>query len=1417
MPGRGTSGDCRKSIRGALALLVVLWSGSILAQPEYRFERLSLEHGLSQSSVFALAQDQAGYLWIATEQGADRFDGHGIETLRHDPGSERSLSHSSIRALFADAEGSVWIGTWNGLNRVDSRTGQVRQFPTNAPAAPMPFSVQNDGIGRVCSNRLLVLTRHGPWIMDLDNEHFQPLETPGLDPDEPITSWLATDTGNVWLANGNALWRLDCDTSALELVTQVDVDDPVHHGRGPSLLSMTLDQRLLWASQAGLMTMHGEYETASPVPVPDEFDGQGPLAIHADSDGRVWALLSETLVAIDAVDPASWMQVAPLPEPVSIAARHHLESARSGDGLTWLAGSFGLGVVKEQGRRVRLLAHDPQRWDSLPPTVGRVGYRIMADRFGVLWVGANLGGLARYVPQQHRFARLTPSLAAPNHVVRAVTETRSGDQAWLWLGLEDSGVEVFAIDESEGFQPRARFGAQPDRSGGLPDDRIVAMARQPDSGRVWILGNDWLVWHEADPATGNLVAVATDKGFRSARALHFSRDGKQLFVTTNRNLWSVDAGDASDMLRPVSVNPPLSPRSDLYPIIQLQDGQLAVGCRQGLHLIDPDSGRRQTFALGIEEPGSPARFVFSLAESADGRLWLGTHGGGLLRLQPGYLGRDNLLPERWTTADGLADDTVYAILEDDQGCVWLSGNRGLSQLCPEQARVRNFSLHDGLQAYEFNGRVADIGPTGLYYFGGINGINVFRPERIQDHPQSPMVHLSGVSIGDQVIASLALESGGMELHHHQNDLTIDYLGLHFAAPDRVRYAYRLFGLETDWVEAGHARRARYPALPPGDYRFELRAANPDGVWSEPQVMFEATIRPPPWRTGPAYFGYFLILLAGLVFITWTVRQRRLQLEALVSQRTRELAERSETVSRQAAELEGLLQSRQTLFANVSHELRTPLTLIHAGLDRLKKNPNDSEALELGERYIQRIDRLVDQLLDLSRVRDHAFNPEPKPWPLTDWLRRIAHDYAALAKQSQLQLDFASQGQWQTRCNRELLEKCLTNLLSNALKYTPPGGQIFVRLGGTAEHAEIEVADTGPGIAPEQQATIFERFERLPAHENQAEKGAGIGLALVHEAIQALDGEIHLHSRPGEGSRFILTIPAQQIKQAQEQREPETAPIQSGQGARPTQQPGLTTPTNSTQRFGTLLIVEDNHDLRRHLKGLLSDQWKIITAGDGQQALTRLAAHDIDVIVSDIMMPNMDGLDLLKRIRNDIATSHIPFLILTARRDADTRLQGLKLAADGILTKPFNDEELRLRLTNSAQAIERRRRHDRADNGDEPAISPQDQAFIDQLNTWLEAHHGDPAIRINDLAQHLKLDERSLQRKTRALFGKPPKTVLTEYRLDRSAELLRDTDRKVADVSAECGFSSASYFGRQFAKRFGKAPGSWKKAKNGEKG
>ena len=1389
---------------------------SLLAANEFRFDRLSLEHGLSQSSVFALAEDSSGFLWIATEQGLDRFDGFTVETLRYQPGSGRSLTHSGVRAVLVDHHGAMWVGTWNGLNRVDPSNLEVTQFAAAGPDE-VPVSVRSEGLAQVCSNRLLAFGRDRLWWLNLDADApslHDLIGQPG-DPSLVPHVWQATKDGSVWLANATILWRLNCELMRLEQIERLSLPTTADVGQGPSRLASLPDGRLLWASAEGLMVIDPLQKPLVPelLKPPSFWNGQPPLAVHVDQSSRVWVLLPNGMATTDSNDLSGWNAAAEWSAALAADINHRMESAVSGDGLTWLAGTFGLGVVEESEQRLRLLEHDPTRPDSLPPTLARVGYRILADRFGVLWVGANLGGLARYVPEQHRFSRLPLLQQGSSRVVRGVAEVQNGDWTWLWVGYDDAGVEVLELDARGRFAPVARFGSRELTDTALPNDKTVALLPEPNRDAVWILGPDWLLRHDAAPQEGPFRKPSVPSEFRSARAMAFSRDHRYLFVTTASDLWRLSLDMVDGKLERVELDLPLNEIWDFYPVLELEDGTLAVGCRKGLHLVDPGSGRIRTLTLGVEQAGSPARFVFSLAEASNGDLWLGTHGGGVIRIAAEDLALEDPPLQRWSTAEGLADNTVYAILEDGEACLWLTGNRGLSQFCPEQNRLRNFSLHDGLQAYEFNGRVADVGPSGQFYFGGINGVNSFRPERIVDHPLPPAIRLTGLSVSGQVLEASEWQQA-LRLRHDQNDLTIDYLGLHSTAPNRIRYAHRLLGLESRWVEAGDTRRVRFPALPPGDYRFELRAANPDGVWSEPEVLFEATIRPPYWRTGPAYLGYALLLLVALTMLVWTVRQRRRQLEALVSQRTRQLAERNETVSRQADELESLLQSRQTLYANVSHELRTPMTLIQAGLARLKSNPQDTEALALSERYIQRLDRLVDQLLDLSRVRADAFSTEAQPWALADWLRGVARDHTALAEQRQLHLDLVLQGQWRTRCNRELLEKCLTNLLSNALKYTPAGGQIVLRLGGSAEQAEIEVADTGPGIPPDQQAIIFERFQRLPAHENQSEKGAGIGLALVHEAALALGGKVHLHSRPGEGSRFILVLPADQIGAGIDASgsglAPEASKRVEGSATVPQleNQPQVPAPAQ-VKRLGTLLVVEDNPDLRGHLKRMLSDQWGVITARDGDQALVRLDAHDVDIILSDIMMPGMDGLDLLRHIRDNLATSHIPFLVLTARRDAATRLQGLRLAADIILTKPFSDEELRLRLANIYCSIERRLQHQSRQQDGSLELSPRDQALTARINAWMEANYGNSDMRIGDLANHLAMDERSLQRKLRALLGQTPKALLTQYRLDRAADMLRDGNRRIAEIATECGFPSASHFSRSFAQRFGSTPRAWR--------
>ncbi len=681
--------------------------------------------------------------------------------------------------MLTDLHGALWVGTWNGLNRVDTSDLNVRQITAPAPFGQQPFVVQPDGLGQVCDHRLLILAREGVWWLDLagENQALNPLIALETDPALLPQSWQAVDDQTAWLANDRKLWRLHCEPMRLELVEKIKGGSEPDSERDRARMALLPDGRLLWASKDGLRLANSAGDSANsiPSPLPDSWRDQSPLALHVDDQSGVWALLPNALLVMDTDDAERWTAAAEWLEALPADINHRLESARSGDGLTWLAGTFGLGVVEGPGLRVRLLGHGPARADSLPSTLSRMGYRILADRFGALWIGANLGGLARYVPEQHRFGRLPPPHESAGRIVRGVAEVSAGRHSWLWLGYDDAGVQVLAQDDGGRFVSTAIFGSDGGSSGVLPSDQIVAMAREPGSQRVWILGHDWLGWHASDPAGESLNILATPPGFSefSARALSFSRDRRYLFITTSRNLWRLPLDEASGPLQAVDFDLSSQPGADFYPVAQLADGTIAIGCRQGLHLWDPDSGQRRTLSLGVDQPGSPARFVFSLAQAANGDLWLGTHGGGLVLIAEADLGLDEPPVQRWNTQQGLADNTIYAILEDDEGCLWLSSNRGLSQFCPDLDRPRNFSLHDGLQAYEFNGRVADIGPSGRFYFGGINGVNSFWPERIVDHPQPPAIRMTGLAVAGDPLESVAWDQP-LILRHDQNELVIEW-------------------------------------------------------------------------------------------------------------------------------------------------------------------------------------------------------------------------------------------------------------------------------------------------------------------------------------------------------------------------------------------------------------------------------------------------------------------------------------------------------------------------------------------------------------------------------------------------------------------------------------------------------------------
>lgn len=560
---------------------------------------------------------------------------------------------------------------------------------------------------------------------------------------------------------------------------------------------------------------------------------------------------------------------------------------------------------------------------------------------------------------------------------------------------------------------------------------------------------------------------------------------------------------------------------------------------------------------------------------------------------------------------------------------------------------------------------------------------------------------------------------------------------------------------------------------------------------------------------------------------------------MVEQRTAELREQHRIVENQARALKDALDARTVLFANISHEFRTPLTLIRAAFDRLERGP-DRQAVALGHRYVNRVLRLVEQLLDLSRLKMRHLGGQSQRWRLDLLAAQTVEAFEPVAERNGVRLEASIDGLWSMRAPQDIIEKILLNLLANAIKYTPGGGRVHLELHGHGAGVEISVHDTGHGIARSEVNRVFERFYRTESAESGTHSGAGIGLALVKEAVDALGGSISVESTPGRGSSFSVQLPAERADSV----EPPT-PVQLDRQRvrldlelldRHAPEPRVAA-RDRRDVVGTVLIVEDNEDLRSWLNSTLTEHhWQVIEAGNGREGLEQAVRHAPDLIISDLMMPELDGFGMLEQLRAGAETSHIPVLLLTARQDDRTRLEAWTLSADAFLAKPFSVEELTRRIEQMLTSRRRLRDHlvrrwtaapaepvrSTTEGGstgvttvgeappERDALLGRDAELLETVQTWLERCHTDPDADVQAMADAACVTARTLQRKLKALTGFSPARLLRERRLETARGLLADGTGSITEVALASGFSSAQYFSRVFRQHHGEAPDQWRR-------
>lgn len=1357
-------------VLGVVGCIVLMMPVEGWAQTEpLTFRSLSTRDGLSEDAVKVMLQDQDGYMWFGTENGLNRYDGYTFTLYTRDRHDTTSLSHPHITALYESSDGTLWVGTVDGLNRYAPLTSRFTRYllSTDAALQSMRLEQRSTNIRSISESPegyLLVhageaLFRFDPQTEDVANVLFSPKDSTAAS----VTTTLFDTAGTLWIGTAAGLYEASLTQQATDVVAVVEA----RHFSDQSIVSLIQD-----ASSTLWVGTHAQ---------PSAQSTTSQLFQRRVAD----ATFTPYRLFLDAGDPTTELPTADIWTLVSAP-----------DGAVWM-GTLGKGLYRHDPRTGTTSVYTQESGDA----EGLCGNRIPAlyrDRTGTLWIGCYPGGLSTFTPSARHVLHYRHLPGTSNSLagdrVRAVLEDPYGD---VWVGTASAGLSLRDAETGRWTQYNR---SNADRHG-LDSDAIFALYRDRQ-GVLWAGGHrDQRGLYRYNAAADRFTILTDPRGedFNEILCLLEDRTGR-LWVGTEAGLSWVD----QDAGRLVSVAEQTLGVFPIKAILEDKHGILWLASYgKGLGRFDPNTNTFTAYQTDLDDPTALADdILFALHEGQDGRIWIGTYATGLASLNP-ETGHFTYL----TRQDGLPGNTVYSIAPDALGNLWLGMQNGLVRYTPATGAIETFRASDGLGGNAFNPGATFRTPDGRLYFGGTHGLNTFNPQQWQGNPTPPIVRIESIETPLRLLDPRR-EGTRLALGYDETVLTFRFIALHYQAPEANRYAYRLEGFDETWTDAGPQRVARYLSVPPGTYTFHVRAASSDGVWNEDGASLQVHIPSPPWLSWWAYtlyaFAALGLMLGGLRLYVGRQKQRHWV----------------EYANRLAA----LDAAKNRFFTNISHEFRTPLTLIIGPLEDLLADPKLAETttqqLKPALRNAKRLLQLIHQLLDVSKLEAGKLTLQAREVDMNRFLHHLAQAFAPLAERQQI--DFACDvppPSVRVYLDPVHFEKVVVNLLSNAFKFTPAGGRIRLTLRVEGAEALITVQDNGAGIAFENLPFVFERFYQVDETATLSQTGTGIGLALAKELVVLHGGTISVQSSVGFGSAFTVRLPLGQEHLAPNQIAASLTPesrhdldlawLPEGDGALETSEP----PTIPDQT--TVLIADDNADVRAYIKRHLTPRYRVLEATNGSKALA--LAQDVlpDLIISDVMMPEMDGYALCHALKHDTELDYVPVILLTARAAQDDKLQGLSKGADDYLTKPFSARELTARVDNLIRSRHRlRMRFSQAPlpptpSPEEPVVDT-DEAFLAQVQAAIEAHLGDETFSVERLAEAVHMSRVHLFRRLRALRNCTPTEWIFEIRLNRAQQLLDGNAGSVSEVAYAVGFKSVSHFSTRFRSRFGLSPSAYRK-------
>jgi len=1368
---------CRKLILYILFLQIYLLSQTEVVQ----FEHLSVEEGLSQNTVWSVFRDERGYLWLGTSDGLNRYDGYKFKVFRNDPNDSTSISANRVYSICQDKSGALWFGTYGGgLNKYEPETESFVHY------------------------------------------RYNPYDSCSLSDDEVLTIY-EDRSGILWIGTeGGGLNRFDAQTKKFKRYKSVpDNIFSISDNEVQSILEDHLGFLWIGTKRGGLNNFDKETEKfiyyRNNVNDPQSISNDEILSIYEDRSGNLWIGTGNGgLNRFNRANGTFTRFSNNINDPNSISANRIFSILEDDSDNLWI-GTMGGGLNKFLRDRNQFIFYLPDELN--PSSINSNGiFSLFQDETGILWIGTYGGGVNKLDKSKSRFElyRHKPNAknSISNNVIFSICEDKSGD---LWIGTGDG---LNRINRKKGII--SIYKNNPANPYSLSDNEVISIY-EDKKGVLWIgtygggvnrfdREKNQFVHFKNNPndpyslSNNEVFSIYEDKS--GSLWIGTFGGGLNLF-DRNTNRFTHYRHNPNDKFS-ISTNKIFSILEDSY-------GNLWIGTDSGgLNRFDRKENR---FIQYIHNPNDPKSLsndaIFSIYESRSGDLWIATHGGGLNKFI-----RSEQMFEHIRLKDGLPNDVVYGVLEDNSGYLWLSTNKGLSKFNPQTKSFRNFDASDGLQGNEFNQGAYCKSKTGEFIFGGPNGFNIFHPDSIKNNPHRPKIIITDFQLlhkkvdigfdstwGRSILKKSITETEQIELNHNDNVISFEFSALDFRNPLKNYYAYILEGFDKEWNYTDATRRfVTYTNLNPGEYIFKVNGSNNDGLWSENGFSLKLIITPPWFATTWAYISYtIIIILIVLLIRQYDLKRQRLKHEL-------------ELEHDHAEKLQEIDRMKSRFFANISHEFRTPLTLILGPAEKITSSSSDEllkKQADLINRNARRLLILINQLLELSKLEAGKLKLQASPMNLSSFVKGMVMTFESIAETKDITLKIKLEKEdVEVYFDKDKMQKILTNILSNAFKFTTEGGKITVKLFESENDTVIiTVRDTGIGISEKDLPKLFDRFYQADSSHTREHEGTGLGLALTKELVELHRGKIKIESQEGEWTEVILEFPMGKGHLRKEEiyefSQSETEPLEIFDDDYVSELDKIDLLDEIEDEKNLVLIVEDNADVREYIRESIDTDYQVIEAVNGEQGLRKAGKIIPDLIICDIMMPKMDGIELLKRIKNDTKTSHIPVILLTAKSEQADKLEGLSIGADAYLTKPFDIKELSVRIKS---LIEQRRKlqikfskGDYVPEREEKKLNRLDEQFMNRLMGIIDIHIAEEEFSIDQFGKEAGMSRSQIHRKLKALTGRSPSQYLRLIRLSRAKTMIEEQKGTVSEISYSVGFSSPAYFSRCFKNEFGYPP------------